>query len=74
MSALRRRLLDRLADLKPNTTMCPGQLALECGTTLREAREDILALARAGKIKLSQRGNEISGENLKGPFRVKLRR
>ncbi len=72
MNDLRRRMLDRLSNLKANTTMCPGQLARDCGTTLREVREDILALARDGKIQLSQRGRSVCGDKIKGPFRVRL--
>jgi hypothetical protein len=65
-------MLDRLSALKPGTTMCPGQLSRDCGTTLAEARADILALADEGKISLSQRGKKVAGEKIKGPFRVKL--
>ena len=66
-------MLARLAELKPGTTMCPGQLSRDCGTTLAQAREDILALAEAGKISLSQRGKKVAGTTMKGPFRVRLR-
>ena len=53
MTSLRRQMLARLSELKPGTTMCPGQLSRDCGTTLAKARADILALAEAGKIALS---------------------
>jgi Protein of unknown function (DUF3253) len=72
MSPLRHHLLERLAQLSPYTTMCPGKLARDCGTTLAKAREDILTLARAGKIKLTQRGKPVPGNEPKGPFRVSL--
>ena len=72
MNALRRQILNRLADLKPDTTMCPGKLSRDCGTTLAQARADILALAEAGKIQLSQRGKKVAGSQIKGPFRVRL--
>jgi hypothetical protein len=74
MNALQRRLLERLRKLRAGTTMCPGQLSRDCGTTLAEARGDILDLAEAGKLTLSQRGRDVaSGKGLKGPFRVRLR-
>ena len=53
--------------------MCPGELARACGTTLSEARDDILGLARAGRIALSQGGKAARADSLKGPFRVRLR-
>jgi hypothetical protein len=53
--------------------MCPGQLSRDCGTTLSKARDDILVLARAGRIALSQRGKSVPPDGLKGPFRVRLR-
>ena len=52
--------------------MCPGRLSRDCGTTLAEARADILALAETGKIALSQRGKKVAGSRIKGPFRVRL--
>jgi hypothetical protein len=73
VTALQRRLLERLEELKPGATMCPGQLSRACGTTLAQARGDILVLARAGRIALSQRGQAVTPDRLKGPFRVCLR-
>jgi hypothetical protein len=72
VNALRRRILDHLAELRPGSTMCPGQLSRDCGTTLAKARADILALAEAGEIELSQRGKKVAGSHIKGPFRVRL--
>jgi len=72
VNALRRRLLDRLAELRPETTICPGQLSRDCGTTQAKARADLFALARAEKIVLSQRGKALKADEIKGPFRVKL--
>ncbi len=74
MNALRRRLLDRLKKLPLESTICPGQLTRDCGTTLAQARPDLLALAREEKITLSQRGKTIAGDEIKGPFRVRLSR
>jgi hypothetical protein len=73
MTALQRCLLRRLDGLKPGATMCPGRLSRDCGTTLAKARHDILILARAGRIALSQRGQSVTPDGLKGPFRVRLR-
>jgi hypothetical protein len=74
VSSLRERLLARLKSLRPGTTVCPGKLARDCGTTLRAARADLLALAQAGKITLSQRGRDLGPAHaVKGPFRVRLR-
>ncbi len=70
MKALHEQILARLAELKPGTTMCPGRLARDCRTTLAKARADLMALARAKKIKLSQRGKTVRPGEIKGPFRV----
>ncbi len=72
VSSLRERLLERLKTLRPGTTMCPGRLSRDCGTTLRSARGEILALAKQGVIVLSQRGKPVRSETVKGPFRVRL--
>ena len=66
-------MVQRLQTLRDGTTMCPGRLAHDCGSTLREARPDLLELARAGTIVLSQRGQDASSDDLKGPFRMRLR-
>jgi len=74
MSSLRERLLERLKALRPGTTMCPGRLSRDCGTTLKTARADILALAKAKRITLSQSGCDVApGMDVRGPFRVRLR-
>jgi hypothetical protein len=72
MTARRRRLLARLARLRPGTTMCPGALARDCGATLAVIRPDLLELARAGRVLLTQRGEKVSGPEIRGPFRVRL--
>ena len=73
MNTLQRRMVQRLGGVKAGTTMCPGRLARDCGTTLRAARNDMLDLARSGKIAFSQGGKAVGAERLKGPFRVHLR-
>jgi hypothetical protein len=73
VTTLQQRLLKRLAHVNPGATMCPGQLSRDCGTTLRAARADIMALARAKKIALSQGNKPVKPDTLKGPFRVRLR-
>ena len=72
MTRMQLRLLKRLAELKEGATMCPGQLTRDCDTTLSKAHEDILALARAQKIAVSQKGKPANLATLKGPFRVRL--
>jgi hypothetical protein len=66
-----RQILKQLEKLKPGATICPGQLARKCGSTLAKIRSDLLDLAQAKKIVLSQRGQTVSGANPKGPFRVR---
>jgi hypothetical protein len=66
-------MLQRLETLRRGTTMCPGRLSRDCGSTLAQARADLLGLAHAGKVVLSQRGEPAQAADLKGPFRVRLR-
>jgi Protein of unknown function (DUF3253) len=66
------RLLKHLKKLPAGTTVCPGKLARDCGTVLNAARSDLLALASAGEIRLSQHGKIVNPQKLKGPFRVSL--
>jgi hypothetical protein len=72
MNGLRERMLERLGRLRPGTTMCPGRLARDCGTTLVAARGEIMALADQRKIALSQRGADVAPGEIRGPFRVRL--
>ena len=69
---MQRRLLQRLNDVRSGATMCPGRLSRDCDSTLAERRGDLLALAHAGKIVLSQGGKAVRGDAIKGPFRVRL--
>ena len=72
MTAMQRRMLERLETLSDGTTMCPGKLARDCGSTLAEARPELLALATSRKIVVSQRGKAVKPGEIKGPFRVRL--
>jgi hypothetical protein len=69
---MQRRLLQRLEEVRPGATMCPGRLSRDCGSSLAETRPDLWALAHAGKVVLSQGGKAVKGEAIKGPFRVRL--
>ncbi len=70
---MQRRMLDRLAKVPEGATMCPGKLARDCGSTLRDVRPDLLDLAQAGKVTLSQGGKVVTPDvDLKGVFRVRL--
>ena len=71
VTKIRRQIMNRLAELREGTTMCPGRLARDCGSNLRLIRPDLLALAEQGKITLSQRGDVVTASNFKGPFRVR---
>jgi uncharacterized protein DUF3253 len=64
--------MKHLKKLPAGTTMCPGKLARDCGTVLEAARSDLLDLALAGQVRLSQRGKTVNPQELKGPFRVSL--
>ena len=69
---LKQRLIERLKKLSAGTTMCPGALARESGTVLSKIQEDLLDLASAGEIRISQKGKVVNRRELKRPFRVSL--
>jgi hypothetical protein len=72
MNGLQNRLLAKLSKLPDGVTMCPGRLAGDCGTVLAAIRGDLIQLAIDDKIVITQRGQPVAAENLKGPFRVHI--
>jgi hypothetical protein len=71
--AMRRKILARLRRLRPGVTMCPGQLARDCGTVLKTIRTELQTLAGDGQIVMTQGGETVSADAIKGPFRVRLK-
>ncbi|MFM8357235.1 MAG: DUF3253 domain-containing protein [Verrucomicrobiota bacterium] len=63
-------ILAALARLRPGTTLCPGRLARDLGTTLAQLRPELGRLALAGRIAIWQRGRPAAWTSLRGPFRV----
>ena len=43
------RILERVHQLRPGTTMCPGRLSTDLGFKLADLRATYLALAAAGR-------------------------
>jgi DNA-binding GntR family transcriptional regulator len=72
--AVRSKILARLKRLRPGTTMCPGRLARDCGTVLASIRAELKTLADENTIVITQSGTIVAPGNLKGPFRVHLKR
>ncbi len=67
------QILDRLARLRPGSTMCPGMLAKEFNSSQKDLRPLYLQLARAGKIRISQAGVTVENlDDLRGAYRVRL--
>jgi hypothetical protein len=67
---MQRRMIERLETLREGTTICPGRLARDCGSTLKTVRPHLMELAQMGKIVLSQKGRKVNPSSLQGPFRV----
>ncbi|MEM1058574.1 MAG: DUF3253 domain-containing protein [Verrucomicrobiota bacterium] len=66
-------ILERLSRLKPEGTMCPGQLAKILGSTQKELRPLYVQLAREGRVVISQGGVRVRDfESLRGAYRVRL--
>lgn len=67
-------ILEVVARLRPGTTLCPGMLARELGTTLVQLRPELGRLVEAGQVMVWQRGRPVAWSGLRGPFRVGLGR
>lgn len=68
--ALAGELLARLERLRPGTTMCPGKLAREFGRELKDLRPLLVELWRKGQLEVTQGGEPVDPEQVKGPIRV----
>ena len=68
---MRARIRAELAKLKSGTTQCPGRLSRNVGSTLRQLRPTLDAMARAGEIAFYQRGQRVQPGEFRGPFRVR---
>lgn len=64
------QILAALARLRPGTTLCPGRLARDLGTTLAQLRPELGRLALAGRLAVWQRGQPAAWTGLRGPFRL----
>jgi hypothetical protein len=67
---VRAKIRAELEKLKPDTTMCPGKLSRNVGSTLRELRPTLEAMARAGEMQFYQKGERVRPGGFRGPFRV----
>lgn len=64
------QILQVMARLRPGTTICPGKLARDLGTTLAQLRPELGRLAETGLLSVWQRGRPAAWTGLRGPFRV----
>ncbi|MES2440703.1 MAG: hypothetical protein V4584_16675 [Verrucomicrobiota bacterium] len=71
---LKQKLLAEIADLKPGTTVCPGELSHRIlpGTDqpLTLLRPLIFELSMSRRLRLSQKGTITLWQKIRGPFRV----
>lgn len=67
MKAAIREVLDTL---RAGTTICPGELARRLGVTPATLRPILAALADAGEVVITQRGEAADLRTLRGPYRV----
>lgn len=69
-TALHRAILHELAQLRPGTTICPGQLARRLGLDQAALRPHLLRLAERGQLSLRQKNRPVNPSTLRGPYRV----
>lgn len=67
MKAAIREVLDTL---RPEATMCSGELARRVGATQATLRPVLVALADEGVVVITQRGETADLRTLRGPYRV----
>ena len=63
-------VLRLLEELRPGATICPGELARRLGGTQASLRPLLIELAKAGCVKITQRGRPADLEIVRGPYRV----
>ncbi len=68
--AMHNAIVERVCTLRAGTTMCPGRLARDLGSTLAAVRPILRALAVEGKLSTWQKGRRADLGTLRGPFRV----
>lgn len=68
---MRAKIRAELAKIKPDATQCPGRLSRNVGSTLRELRPTLEAMAEAGEIQFYQKGRRVKPGQFRGPFRVR---
>jgi len=67
---MEKRTLAELAKLAPGTTACPGDVARRLGRTQRKLRPVFAAMAEAGTLRITQRGEPADLARLRGPYRI----
>jgi len=71
----RAAILERLGALRPGTTICPGELAVdllpEIDKPLTVLRPLLYQLAEEGRVVLSQQKRTIPWWKIRGPFRIR---
>lgn len=63
-------VLRALAELRPDATICPGELARRLGATQSALRPVLAELAAAGRVRITQGGAEADLAVVRGPYRV----
>ncbi len=74
MVARETAVLAEFARLRSGTTLCPGELARQLGTTPRALRPTLAALEARGALVVAQRGVVRPWREVRGPYRVAPRR
>ena len=71
-------ILGACADRGPHSSVCPSEIARSLSpqdwrALMEPVRDAAVALARAGKLRITQRGVEVDPGHLHGPIRLSLR-
>jgi len=64
------RLLRILGELRPGSSLCPGELARRLGETQASLRPLLATLAAEGRVRITQSGADADLASLRGPYRV----
>ncbi|MBB5395946.1 DUF3253 domain-containing protein [Mucilaginibacter sp. AK015] len=76
-TSISRTILTMAAERGPDKTVCPSEIARALFPTnwrkhMQEVRNEAIALQKAGKVAITQKGRPVDVEHIKGPIRIKI--
>ena len=76
-ASIRQAVLSAATERGPEKTTCPSEIArtifpADWRDHMAEVKNAAIALQKAGKVQITQRGSPIDVDNIKGPIRIRI--